>query len=365
MAEPSALRRTVFSCTSCAPLGLGFTRPSPDKAFFKFPPTIGAFGSAPLLFVGINPRFSGSNHSLHALLMSDPSHFDVLSQNKNPLDHLPYVSRSGAEGHYHPHAEVAERVFPGKRFAEVAAVTELFLCASENATGVGARILDSPCAERFMEQTVAQVSPRVIIPVGKMVLRYFRDGAGRRFEHRVPVVPMSHPNAYGSDKQWSIEWTIDAVKAVLESRPLPQEPLAQGRVMGAALRSEDSKQTQGDESGALSSDIVKRVDNIPPGAYVAAWNLNQRTRTDHHGAVPRSRTPLYLNLGVRKDAGPPDPVGMYRLDLTALLRAGFIRTDPAGDPRSSMVRVRVAIVRGRFCLQVNGDSQPLWLPGPD
>jgi hypothetical protein len=49
------LSTEVFHCLHCDRFGLPFVRDATGK-FYRFPPTIGATGPAPLLFVGINPR---------------------------------------------------------------------------------------------------------------------------------------------------------------------------------------------------------------------------------------------------------------------------------------------------------------------
>jgi len=54
----------AFCCSHCDYTGLPFVRSEFGK-FYRFPPIIGAVGQAPLLFVGINPRVSDSNRSLH------------------------------------------------------------------------------------------------------------------------------------------------------------------------------------------------------------------------------------------------------------------------------------------------------------
>src|SRR5438105_4479422 len=59
----------VYRCMHCAHLRLPFVACDDAGRAFRFPPTIGAMGTAPLLFVGINPRVSDSNRHLHDTLM--------------------------------------------------------------------------------------------------------------------------------------------------------------------------------------------------------------------------------------------------------------------------------------------------------
>ena len=69
----------VYDCDFCK--RFGFEPHEGTKGFFKFPPTIGAGGPAPLLFVGINPRKSASNERLHGEIMEDRSAFEAMSRN--------------------------------------------------------------------------------------------------------------------------------------------------------------------------------------------------------------------------------------------------------------------------------------------
>ena len=55
MSDHRDLLREVFQCDACA-AGLGCTKGAHGGGYLELPPTIGALGSAPLLFVGINPR---------------------------------------------------------------------------------------------------------------------------------------------------------------------------------------------------------------------------------------------------------------------------------------------------------------------
>lgn len=72
----------VHRCMHCVPLALPFTPCDSAGRSFRFAPTIGAVGMAPLLFVGINPRVSDSNRDLHLALMRDISTFRELAGNR-------------------------------------------------------------------------------------------------------------------------------------------------------------------------------------------------------------------------------------------------------------------------------------------
>jgi hypothetical protein len=212
----------VYSCRSC--VGLGFKSPEQSKGYYKFPPTIGALGQAPLLFVGINPRISNTNRPLHDRMMADLRAFEALAGNR--VGSQKYIVPDGLEKHYKGHVEIANSVYPKKAFEEVAAVTELFLCAKEDS--VGLPIQDSPCARKYSSRTVSIIKPRVIIPVGKMAYNYFLKRSLTKnevfktgiFGTPLWVVPMSHPSARVKDQKWSIEWTIRKVKEVLRDTEL-------------------------------------------------------------------------------------------------------------------------------------------------
>jgi hypothetical protein len=189
----------VYSCEHCARLNFGFESPEGHVGFFKFPPTIGAVGEAPLLFVGINPRRSASNQALHDSLMSDKSAFEALS--RNVVGGKPYIGSNGTERHYRDHMRIVEGVFgPGTSFESVAAATELYFCATEDAGGLPYK---SPCANAYFGRVYDQTRPKVVICVGKTVLRYFQEkfhgGKQEVFRmqfggHSAQVVSIAHPN---------------------------------------------------------------------------------------------------------------------------------------------------------------------------
>lgn len=215
-------RREIYNCMLCK--RFGFTAPAAQKPFFKFPPTIGAIDEAPILFVGINPRRSSTNLDLHDSLMADVNVFHDLARNR--YRGRRYIAfPGGQEVHYNNHARIAGAIFPGRHFEEVAAVTELFLCAKENSSGLP--VIESPCAEQFFDRTIRQVRPSVVIPVGKQALGYFQS----RFHQTAElfafaigdccarVVPMSHPAARPKDVVWTIEWTLKNARRALSGLP--------------------------------------------------------------------------------------------------------------------------------------------------
>ena len=188
-AASDLLRKKVFGCEECANIA-DFRRPPGGGPFYKFPPIIGAQGAAPLLFIGINPRRSGSNQDLHEWLMRSLANFEQLSRNRD-LDGNPYITPFAREGHCHCHATVVEEVFGrGTKFESKAAVTELFLCASETMPP-SLTYAKSGCAQRFLSQVIAITKPKVIIAVGEMVKRHLHQHFDKTTG--VPIIPMVHP----------------------------------------------------------------------------------------------------------------------------------------------------------------------------
>lgn len=213
----TSLRKEVFACDRCAGLAFGFTR-STAGPLHKFPPLIGAQGPAPLLFIGLNPRHSPGNAWLHDRVMSDEAEFEALANNR--VAGRPYIAVDGSERHYRLHARIAAAAFPGRPFAEVATVTELFHCATEDAGSLPRS--GSPCADRYLDRVIAITQPQVIVAVGKAVESHLRPRFGARDgPFRVViggvhalVVPVPHPNARG-EKSSRYEATAAEVVAAL------------------------------------------------------------------------------------------------------------------------------------------------------
>jgi uracil-DNA glycosylase len=158
----------VRLCNHCDDLQLPFEMASHGGRAFRFPPTIGATATAPLLFVGINPRVSDSNRDLHSALWHDPSAFSELAGNR--FQGRTYIGEQGLERHYAAHVCIAHEVFPDQLFENVGVVTELFFCASESSRGLP--VEHSPCAERYFERVLAIVQPQVVFAVGRRVENY-------------------------------------------------------------------------------------------------------------------------------------------------------------------------------------------------
>ena len=58
------------------------------------------------------------------------------------------------------------------------------------------------------------------------------------------------------------------------------------------------------------------------------WNGNDRTQRNHNGAVPLDENPFDIQLCWKASPrAPVHEVGCFRLNLSALLAAGYIRPD--------------------------------------
>jgi uracil-DNA glycosylase len=192
------LLRDAYFCKLC-PTKFGF-RFSPIGSYFKFPPMIGATHPADILFVGINPRRSSSNHSLHNTLMTSKEAFKNLASNR--INDKPYIHPSSDEPHYHDHLEIIRRVYGDARsFESCAAVTELFLCATAKSDKLP--YPDSQCADHFLPLVLDIVQPKAMVAVGSRVMRYFKTKPAKfrasdeivitLAGHNFPVVRMPHP----------------------------------------------------------------------------------------------------------------------------------------------------------------------------
>lgn len=209
------LIRNAFCCSYCDCTDLPFVRSESGK-FYRFPPIIGAVGQASLLFVGINPRVSDTNRSLHKTIVADYGAFVQLSQNR--VDGRPYVGLRGLEKHYKLHAMVAEALFPFEPFESVACVTELHLCASGSSKGLPTD--SSRCAHRFLRSTLEIVSPGVVFAVGKHAERTLENlfgELGRVWWNSgtAPVITLPHPAAFG-EKRKKTDAAIRSAKSYLK-----------------------------------------------------------------------------------------------------------------------------------------------------
>ena len=86
--------------------------------------------------------------------------------------------------------------------------------------------------------------------------------------------------------------------------------------------------------------LAERVEHPPPGVSARRWVLRDDNQQQHHGVVRLSESPLYVELWWKKDArGREQLVGLYRLQLAALLERGYVRREREDAPDDD-VRLR-------------------------
>jgi hypothetical protein len=195
-----------------------------------------------LLFVGTNPRISDTNKDLYAEIMrkadsgaGPPPSFHLLAQ--DVWQGRSYL-RFGEPGHHYDlHLAIAERAFPGRLFSSVAAVTELFLCATEDATSLPRT--GSTCADLYLDRVARQVQPRVVVAVGAPARKYLavrRICGGSTFKARIGdsvalVAPVPHPAEWGVKNRMNayIQWAAEVIGATIRGEStFPRPPRASG-----------------------------------------------------------------------------------------------------------------------------------------
>jgi hypothetical protein len=282
-----SLFEEVHACDRCSSARFGFTRLAEDHGYFKFPPTIGAIGEAPLLFMGINPRIDDGNRGLYTDAMASSATFSMLASNRVPRKGVSagkYIRSSGGEGHYRLHTRLVEAAFwPGAQFEDHAAVTELFYCATKDSTGVQRAVVEGnfQCAALYFARVLAQVKPLVVVAVGVPPAKYLRtqriDGTDdcyriRVGSHEAWVVELPHPAAFTSAarRQQSFDNAVSVIKRVRaeNANPATQAPAPSEQTSHAGMRS-----AEGDRSSLDSG--VRR----PALSVRAPWARSLRPST--------------------------------------------------------------------------------------
>jgi hypothetical protein len=78
--------------------------------------------------------------------------------------------------------------------------------------------------------------------------------------------------------------------------------------------------------------LVQKVPNEDASDIRRNWTGNDENDRHHHGKVPLIESPLRLRLHWRKSSRDPSClIGIFDLDLHALLRAGYIRPEPGSE----------------------------------
>ncbi len=107
------------------------------------------------------------------------------------------------------------------------------------------------------------------------------------------------------------------------------------------------------------AEALTKVSNVPTGCKAARFTLRDDNQQHYHRRVEMSNTPLYIGLNWRARTGSPvHHIGVFRLDLRALLRQRYIREEKKGHAKE----VRVRFYRsddGFIYLQSRQDSPAL------
>jgi hypothetical protein len=87
--------------------------------------------------------------------------------------------------------------------------------------------------------------------------------------------------------------------------------------------------------------LVERLTKPPLGTRPRRWVLRDDNQQHYHGRIAVDDDPLILELRWKANSrGREQLVGLYRLHLGALLKAGYIRQE-RDDPTNHEVRLRV------------------------
>lgn len=86
--------------------------------------------------------------------------------------------------------------------------------------------------------------------------------------------------------------------------------------------------------------FVVRLTDVPGAGPYRTWTIRDDNHQNYHGRVHLSESPLTIVLRWRRSAtAQVQSVGVFRLDLRALLKERYIRRDPSGS-HADCVRLR-------------------------
>ena len=231
-----SLLKQAFECRRCQ--GTDWFASGSHGADYRFPPIIGCHSKPKLLFVGLNPRASETNVQLHEAVSGSYQAFRDLSNNRTPEGDR-YIAPAGRERHYRLHTRIARDVFPGQKFEEVAAVSELHLCASESASRLPT---DGPCNTVFLPRVLQSCSPEIVVALGARVRDWFRTRATLELDERqlmakvggssYRVLVLPHPNSRGpKEEEWQrgialMQWHFGTpVRQSRQQQPSQRRPV--------------------------------------------------------------------------------------------------------------------------------------------
>jgi hypothetical protein len=227
LADPVELKllQDVYPCRECAVEKRAFVSEFNEARpgyFYKFPPLIGVAGKVKLLLVGYNPRRT-TNLAIHNFAMATFQNFGTLSNN---FDHhgQRYIgslkSAPDHEEHYELHDDIVQRVF-AKPFEDVAVVTEMYLCASED--GQRLQTKNSPCAKRYLMRTIRIADPSYLVTFGVGLPRFFaRFVSGIRADVLHVPFPSKRSTPEATMKA-AVDWAVDSLIALEAGKQPPQK----------------------------------------------------------------------------------------------------------------------------------------------
>ena len=99
-----------------------------------------------------------------------------------------------------------------------------------------------------------------------------------------------------------------------------------------------------EHAATADADLVMRVETLPAGMSHREWTIRDDNHQHCHNKVRLAESPLFLHLSWKETAEHvAQLVGLYRLNLRALLEGQFVRAE---DTASPTVEVRLRFVRG-------------------
>ena len=106
------------------------------------------------------------------------------------------------------------------------------------------------------------------------------------------------------------------------------------------------------------SHLVKRVPHSGTSVFRRDWTGNDESARNHHGRVSLNESPLKLRLSWKRSSKESSHlIGVYELDLNALLAAGYVRVEPGTE---NEIRLRFHHGRdGLIYIQVNSKEPGL------
>jgi len=215
--------QSIYGCDSC----WSDPRQFAQKCFgrtgtdlLKKHPPIGC--GRDLFFVNINPR--SSKNAPMEWAMASIENFKRFAENRyRDESYIP-----AWEGFYRLHNEISHAIFPGGSIEDVAVVHELYLCASPSSQGLPRSA--SPCADKYLRRHLLEISPKMVIAIGRGPAEYF--GVSCYGFHasvqvvngfRVNILALPFPRMWrGEFRREVVKWARDVFMAVSSGGDAPE-----------------------------------------------------------------------------------------------------------------------------------------------